>query len=136
MLLTLKCYGWLYTHSTASYFYSDAQKHPENYRNLIVRVAGFSAYFVELAKSIQDEVIQRTEHTMGVGQSGTHVHTEPHSLPPARNYTPDSSFKGDTKGVIFNIEDYTIQDGPGNRTTIFLKGCPLSCQVINIFNYF
>ncbi|MEM3365479.1 MAG: pyruvate formate lyase family protein [Candidatus Methanomethyliaceae archaeon] len=41
----------------------DAQKHPENYRDLIVRVAGYSAYFVELSKSIQDEVIKRTEHS-------------------------------------------------------------------------
>eukprot|EP01107_Rhizomastix_libera_P018613 TRINITY_DN980_c0_g1_i2.p1 TRINITY_DN980_c0_g1~~TRINITY_DN980_c0_g1_i2.p1 ORF type:complete len:827 (+),score=245.73 TRINITY_DN980_c0_g1_i2:75-2555(+) len=43
----------------------DAQIHPEKYRNLIVRVAGFSAFFVELSKPIQDEVILRTEHTLG-----------------------------------------------------------------------
>lgn len=42
----------------------DAQLHPENYRDLIVRVAGFSAFFVELSKSIQDQVIQRTEHSI------------------------------------------------------------------------
>jgi formate C-acetyltransferase/4-hydroxyphenylacetate decarboxylase large subunit len=42
----------------------DAQKHPENYRDLIVRVAGFSAFFVELAKSVQDEIIRRTEHEL------------------------------------------------------------------------
>ena len=40
----------------------DAQKHPEKYRDLIVRVAGFSAYWVELSKSIQDELIVRTEY--------------------------------------------------------------------------
>ena len=40
----------------------DAQLHPENYRDLIVRVAGFSAFFVELSKSIQDQIIERTEH--------------------------------------------------------------------------
>lgn len=40
----------------------DAQKHPENYRDLIVRVAGFSAFFVELSKSIQDQIIARTEY--------------------------------------------------------------------------
>jgi pyruvate formate-lyase/glycerol dehydratase family glycyl radical enzyme len=39
----------------------DAQLHPENYRDLIVRVAGFSAYWVELSKSVQAEVIARTE---------------------------------------------------------------------------
>ncbi|MFA5010521.1 MAG: pyruvate formate lyase family protein [Ignavibacteria bacterium] len=40
----------------------DAQEHPDNYRDLIVRVAGFSAFFVELSKSIQDQIIERTEH--------------------------------------------------------------------------
>lgn len=40
----------------------DAQKHPEKYRDLIVRVAGFSAFFVELSKSVQDQVIARTLH--------------------------------------------------------------------------
>jgi 4-hydroxyphenylacetate decarboxylase large subunit len=40
----------------------DAQKHPENYRNLMVRVAGFTQYWVELGKQIQDEVIARTEY--------------------------------------------------------------------------
>ena len=42
----------------------DAQVNPENYRDLIVRVAGFSAFFVELSKSIQDQVIERTEHEL------------------------------------------------------------------------
>lgn len=38
----------------------DAQKHPEKYRDLIVRVAGYSAFFVELCKDVQDEIISRT----------------------------------------------------------------------------
>ncbi|GAA4650984.1 hypothetical protein GCM10023116_32670 [Kistimonas scapharcae] len=37
-----------------------AQKEPEKYRDLIVRVAGYSAYFVELCKEVQDEIISRT----------------------------------------------------------------------------
>ena len=40
----------------------DAQQHPENYRDLLVRVAGFTQYWVELGKPIQDEVISRTEY--------------------------------------------------------------------------
>ncbi|UCB42952.1 MAG: glycyl-radical enzyme activating protein, partial [Dehalococcoidales bacterium] len=32
-----------------------------------------------------------------------------------------------TEGVIFNIQTYSIHDGPGIRTTVFLKGCPLRC---------
>jgi formate C-acetyltransferase len=38
-----------------------AQKNPENYRNLIVRVAGYSDYFVDLTKELQNEIINRTE---------------------------------------------------------------------------
>ncbi|MBP6059419.1 MAG: glycyl radical protein [Candidatus Saccharicenans sp.] len=40
----------------------DAQRHPEKYRDLIVRVAGYSDYFVDCAKELQDEIIRRTEH--------------------------------------------------------------------------
>lgn len=32
------------------------------------------------------------------------------------------------KGIVFNIQRYTINDGPGLRTELFLKGCPLSCD--------
>ena len=41
----------------------DAQAHPERYRNLVVRVAGYSALWSELERTIQDEIIARTEHT-------------------------------------------------------------------------
>ena len=40
---------------------ADAQKHPENYRNLIVRVWGWSGYFVELDKCYQDHIMARME---------------------------------------------------------------------------
>ncbi len=40
----------------------DAQKHPEKYRNLIVRVAGYSDYFNDLGLDLQNEIIERTEH--------------------------------------------------------------------------
>ncbi len=39
-----------------------AQKTPENYRSLLVRVAGYSAYFVQLTPELQDDIILRTEH--------------------------------------------------------------------------
>lgn len=42
----------------------DAQKHPENYAGLVVRVAGYSAFFVDLNKRIQDDIIRRAEHTL------------------------------------------------------------------------
>lgn len=40
----------------------EAQSHPEDYRDLMVRVGGFSAYFTGLAASLQEEIIKRTEH--------------------------------------------------------------------------
>jgi trans-4-hydroxy-L-proline dehydratase len=39
-----------------------AKQHPEEWKHLIVRVVGYSAYFVELPEAIQDEIIARTEH--------------------------------------------------------------------------
>lgn len=40
----------------------EAQKHPEHYRDLIVRVAGYSDYFNDLGEDLQNEIIERTEH--------------------------------------------------------------------------
>ncbi|MCH4072116.1 glycyl radical protein [Pseudoramibacter sp.] len=39
----------------------DAQEHPKQHKDLLVRVAGYTAFFVELGKDIQDDIIQRTE---------------------------------------------------------------------------
>ena len=39
----------------------DAQRNPANYQDLIVRVAGYSAYFADLSKGLQDSIIARTE---------------------------------------------------------------------------
>jgi len=40
----------------------DAQKEPEEYRDLMVKVAGYNAYFTQLSKPLQDSIIARTEH--------------------------------------------------------------------------
>ena len=40
----------------------DAQQHPEKYRDLVVRVAGYSDYFVDITEDLQNEIIKRTEH--------------------------------------------------------------------------
>ncbi len=46
----------------------DAQRHPEQYRHLIVRVAGYSDYFCDLGRALQDEIIARTaQGEMGAG---------------------------------------------------------------------
>ncbi len=42
----------------------EAQRHPENYKDLLVRVSGYSAYFVELGRDVQDHLIRRTVHTI------------------------------------------------------------------------
>jgi formate C-acetyltransferase len=42
----------------------DAKIHPENHRDLIVRIGGFSAYFTQLSSDIQDDVINRSEHML------------------------------------------------------------------------
>jgi formate C-acetyltransferase len=42
----------------------DAKQHPEKYRNLVVRVAGYSAFWVELTPAVQDEIISRTEQRL------------------------------------------------------------------------
>jgi len=41
-----------------------AQKNPENHKGLVVRVAGYSAFFIELSKEIQNDIIARTEHEL------------------------------------------------------------------------
>ena len=43
----------------------EAQQHPERHKNLMVRVAGYSAYFTELSTNVQDEIILRTEFASG-----------------------------------------------------------------------
>ena len=43
----------------------DAQEYPEKFSDLIVRVAGFSAYFVDLSRGLQDHIIARTEQSLG-----------------------------------------------------------------------
>ncbi|MFC1988726.1 glycine radical domain-containing protein [Chloroflexota bacterium] len=39
----------------------DAREHPENYKDLMVRVAGYSAYWVQLSRELQDDIISRSD---------------------------------------------------------------------------
>lgn len=41
-----------------------AKQHPDQYRDLVVRVAGYSAFFTALSPEAQDDIIARTEHTL------------------------------------------------------------------------
>jgi len=40
----------------------DAQKHPENYKHLLVRVTGYNAYFTAVGRELQNELIERLSH--------------------------------------------------------------------------
>ncbi len=53
---------------------------------------------------------------MDKGQEITHLNS------------PEDSRGDAAEGMIFSIQRYSIQDGPGIRTTVFLKGCPLRCK--------
>ena len=41
-----------------------AQENPEEYRDLVVRIAGYSAYFVELGRDLQNDIISRNEYKL------------------------------------------------------------------------
>jgi formate C-acetyltransferase len=57
--------GWHVQFNTvSSQTLLDAQKRPERYRDLVVRVAGYSALFVSLDKATQDDIIERAEHSI------------------------------------------------------------------------
>ena len=47
-----------------------AMEHPDEHRDLLVRISGYNAYFVELNKDIQMELIERAEHTLGERSQG------------------------------------------------------------------
>ena len=48
--------------STSRAILMDAMEHPENYKNLVVRVSGFSAFYVTLDKRVQRDILNRTQH--------------------------------------------------------------------------
>ena len=47
--------------ATSRAILEDAMERPENYKNLVVRVSGFSAYYVTLDKSVQLDILNRTQ---------------------------------------------------------------------------
>ncbi|GIQ83960.1 glycyl radical enzyme activase, partial [Kipferlia bialata] len=109
----------------------DAQKHPEMHRDLLIRVSGFSAYFVELSRGVQDEVIARTTHG-NLGQvTPTGESVAPKEVTSAKGLKP--RFPGASlspsagEAVVFNVQDFCLDDGQGLRSNVFFKGCPLRC---------
>ena len=47
--------------ATSRKILEDAMEHPENYQNLVVRVSGFSAFYVTLKKEVQMDILNRTQ---------------------------------------------------------------------------
>lgn len=82
----------------------EAQQRPQDYAGLVVRVAGYSAFFVELSKEIQDDNLRRTAHQLYVWET-----------------------RRNDVARIFNIQRYSLNDGEGIRTVVFFKGCPHLC---------
>ena len=41
----------------------EAQRHPQDYRHLLVRITGYNAYFTSIGRELQDEVIARLSHS-------------------------------------------------------------------------
>ncbi len=89
----------------------EAQKRPADFQDLMVRVAGYSDYFVNLPKGLQEEIIARTEHRDGVGTL----------------FQKESVVDWNAQVTVFDVQRFAVHDGPGIRTLVFLKGCPLSC---------
>jgi choline trimethylamine-lyase len=57
--------GWhIQVNSVATEVLRDAQLHPEQHKDLLIRVAGYSAFFVELCPESQNDIIDRSEYTL------------------------------------------------------------------------
>lgn len=64
----------------------------------------------------------------GNEDEGGHVSSShPQKTSPAQSQNPNQTGSS-LKAVFFNLQKFSLHDGPGIRTTVFLKGCPLSCK--------
>jgi pyruvate-formate lyase len=58
--------GWhIQVNSVPTEVLRDAQAHPEQHKDLLIRVAGYSAFFVELCPESQNDIINRSEYVVG-----------------------------------------------------------------------
>ncbi|VEB51606.1 Pyruvate formate-lyase activating enzyme [Salmonella enterica subsp. enterica] len=83
----------------------EAQLRPQDFAGLVVRVAGYSAFFVELSKEIQDDIIRRTAHQLWRLWGRAMRRPRVSSISSA----------------------ISLNDGQGIRTVVFFKGCPHTC---------
>lgn len=91
------------------YDLKQAMIHPGNYQNLVVRVGGDSALIL----------------SNWSGTCNSKFASAPYTSRFVRSYTEGSEKK--MNGLVFDISRFSLHDGPGIRTTVFLIGCPLRC---------
>lgn len=106
----------------------DAQKHPEKYPNLTIRVSGYAVHFTRLTPAQQKEVMMRTMHSssnssISVSSVQDH-HLKMEDIDIEDLEVPDID---PSVGAVSAIESFSTTDGPGIRTVIFLQGCYKRC---------
>mmetsp|Transcript_36632 Transcript_36632/g.89208 ORF Transcript_36632/g.89208 Transcript_36632/m.89208 type:complete len:1080 (-) Transcript_36632:194-3433(-) len=113
----------------------DAQKHPEKYPNLTIRVSGYAVHFTKLTPAQQKEVMMRTMHTSGtssisaarVKEVGAEHMLDIEDLVEAEAEEEEADDGEEPIGAVSAIESFSTTDGPGIRTVVFLQGCYKRC---------
>lgn len=98
----------------------DADKHPEHYPNLTIRVSGYCVKFARLSPEQRKEVMSRTMHASGVANFAKKVVKE-------EQETPKYIGGLDVLGSVYAMESFSTTDGPGIRVNVFLQGCAKRC---------
>jgi len=97
----------------------DADKHPDKYPNLTIRVSGYCVKFTKLSPEQRKEVMRRT--MFGSGVAGF-TKKELKDDAPVKHVGVE-----DVLGSVYAMETFSTTDGPGIRVNVFLQGCTKRC---------